>query len=199
MLGWLGYERVRHGAFTTLGAASGAVAGLVAITPSGAAVNAMGAIVIGVVAGTACSWAVGLKYRLGFDDSLDVVGVHLVGGVIGTLLVGVLAVDGVGGAVQLGRQAVGAFSVMAYSFAVSWLLARFVDRVIGFRAAEDDETSGVDQAFHAEAAYDFSAVGGVAQSRGAQHTRPAGGAAARPAGENNKNDKKDAKGKKVDA
>ncbi|MEV0280616.1 ammonium transporter [Streptomyces sp. NPDC050610] len=184
MLGWLGYERVRHGAFTTLGAASGAVAGLVAITPSGAAVNAMGAIVIGVVAGTACSWAVSLKYRLGFDDSLDVVGVHLVGGVIGTLLVGVLAVDGVGGAAQLGRQAVGAFSVMAYSFAVSWLLARFVDRVIGFRAAEDDETSGVDQAFHAEAAYDFSAVGGIAQSRGsAAATGPGGGAALTAPGE----------------
>ncbi|GHF12104.1 ammonium transporter [Streptomyces morookaense] len=167
MLGWLVYERIKHGAFTTLGAASGAVAGLVAITPSGAAVNAFGALLIGVVAGAVCSWAVGLKFKLGFDDSLDVVGVHLVGGVIGTLLVGVLAVNGVGGAVQLGRQAVGAFSVLAYSFTVSWFLAKLVDKLVGFRASEDDEVSGLDQALHAETAYDFSAVGGAPAHRSA--------------------------------
>ncbi|MBO0655267.1 ammonium transporter [Streptomyces triculaminicus] len=165
MLGWLAYERIRHGAFTTLGAASGAVAGLVAITPSGAAVNAFGAILIGLVAGAVCSWAVGLKFKLGFDDSLDVVGVHLVGGVIGTLLVGLLATDGVGGLTQLGRQAAGAFSVMAYSFVVSWLLAKLVDKLMGFRADEEDEISGVDQAYHAESAYDLSAVGGAPASR----------------------------------
>ncbi|WP_171171557.1 ammonium transporter [Streptomyces sp. I05A-00742] len=172
MLGWLAYERVRHGAFTTLGAASGAVAGLVAITPSGAAVNAFGAILIGLVAGAVCSWAVGLKFRLGYDDSLDVIGVHLVGGVIGTLLVGLLAVDGVGGAEQLGRQAAGAFSVMAYSFAVSWILAKLVDRTVGFRAAEDDEIAGLDRAFHAETAYDHSAAGGTTALRGAPDRRP---------------------------
>ncbi|RLU96668.1 ammonia channel protein [Streptomyces griseocarneus] len=160
MIGWLAYERVRHGAFTTLGAASGAVAGLVAITPSGAAVNAFGALLIGVVAGGVCSWAVALKFRFGFDDSLDVVGVHLVGGIIGTLLVGLLATGGVGGATQLGRQAVGAFAVLAYSFTVSWLLAKAVEAVIGFRASEDDELGGIDQAFHAETAYDLSGVGG---------------------------------------
>ncbi|MFI9205944.1 ammonium transporter [Streptomyces sp. NPDC053048] len=166
MLGWLAYERVRHGAFTTLGAASGAVAGLVAITPAGAAVDAFGAILIGLVAGAVCSWAVSWKFKLGYDDSLDVVGVHLVGGVIGTLLVGLLATDGVGGLTQLGRQAAGAFSVMAYSFAVSWLLAKLVDKLMGFRAGEEDEISGVDQAYHAESAYDFSAVGGAPASRG---------------------------------
>ncbi|MFI1313604.1 ammonium transporter [Streptomyces albidoflavus] len=159
MLGWLIYERIRHGAFTTLGAASGAIAGLVAITPSGAHVNAFGAILIGLIAGALCSWAVSLKYKLGYDDSLDVVGVHLVGGVIGTLLVGVLAVDGVGGLSQLGKQAVGAFATMAFSFVVSWLLAKFVDVTIGFRAPEEDEVGGVDQAYHAESAYDFTAVG----------------------------------------
>ncbi|MGP3986341.1 ammonium transporter [Streptomyces sp. 3N207] len=159
MLGWLIYERVKHGAFTTLGAASGAVAGLVAITPSGAAVNAMGALLIGVVAGALCSWAVSLKYKLGFDDSLDVVGVHLVGGVIGTLLVGFLATDG-GGLTQFGKQALGAFSVMAFSFVASWLLAKLVQATMGFRADPEDEAAGVDQAFHAETAYDFSAVGG---------------------------------------
>ncbi|MGK5544260.1 ammonium transporter [Streptomyces sp. URMC 127] len=174
MLGWLAYERIRHGAFTTLGAASGAVAGLVAITPSGAAVNAFGALVIGVVAGAVCSWAVGLKFKLGYDDSLDVVGVHLVGGVIGTLLVGLLATGGVGGATQLGRQAAGAFSVMAYSFAVSWLLAKFVDKTIGFRASEDDEVGGIDQAFHAETAYDLTGVGAVARSTAPAPQRPAG-------------------------
>ncbi|GAA2104206.1 ammonium transporter [Streptomyces albiaxialis] len=165
VLGWLVYERIRHGAFTTLGAASGAVAGLVAITPSGAAVNAMGALLIGVVAGAVCSWAVSLKYKLGYDDSLDVVGVHLVGGVIGTLLVGFLAIDGVGGLTQFGKQAVGAFSVMAFSFVVSWLLAKLVQATVGFRADEDDEAAGLDQAYHAETAYDFSAVGGVSSSR----------------------------------
>ncbi|AXQ54494.1 MULTISPECIES: ammonium transporter [Streptomyces] len=159
MLGWLIYERIRHGAFTTLGAASGAIAGLVAITPSGAHVNAFGAILIGLIAGALCSWAVSLKYKLGYDDSLDVVGVHLVGGVIGTLLVGVLAVDGVGGLSQLGKQAIGAFATMAFSFVVSWLLAKFVDVTIGFRAPEEDEVGGVDQAYHAESAYDFTAVG----------------------------------------
>ncbi|MFD8096730.1 ammonium transporter [Streptomyces malaysiensis] len=164
MLGWLAYERIRHGAFTTLGAASGAVAGLVAITPSGAAVNAWGAIVIGLVAGVVCSWAVSLKYKLGYDDSLDVVGVHLVGGLIGTLLVGVLATDGVGGAAQLGRQALGAFTVLIYSFVVSWIVAKLIHVTIGFRASEDDELGGVDQAFHAETAYDFSAVGASPRS-----------------------------------
>ncbi|MCD9144088.1 ammonium transporter [Streptomyces albireticuli] len=172
MLGWLAYERVRHGAFTTLGAASGAVAGLVAITPAGAAVNAFGAVLIGLVAGSVCAWAVGIKFKLGFDDSLDVVGVHLVGGVIGTLLVGLLATGGVGGLTQLGRQAAGAFAVMAYSFVASWLLAKLVDKTIGLRADEDDELGGIDQAFHAETAYDFSAVGGVSATRGGGH--PAG-------------------------
>ena len=165
MLGWLAYERLRHGAFTTLGAASGAIAGLVAITPAGANVNALGAILIGVVAGAVCSWAVGLKFKLGFDDSLDVVGVHMVGGIIGTLLVGVLAVDGVGGLVQLGRQAIGAGAVIIYSFGVSWLLAVLVDRTIGFRASEEQEIAGVDHAFHAETAYDFSAMGGSSAAR----------------------------------
>jgi len=160
VLGWLGYERIRHGAFTTLGAASGAVAGLVAITPAGANVNPLGALLIGIVAGAVCSWAVSLKFRLGYDDSLDVVGVHLVGGLLGTLLVGLLAVDGAGGIGQFGRQAAGAFSVLAFSFAVSWLLARLVQAVMGFRASEEEETTGVDHAYHAETAYDFSAVGG---------------------------------------
>ncbi|MBD0840076.1 MULTISPECIES: ammonium transporter [unclassified Streptomyces] len=159
VLGWLIYERIRHGAFTTLGACSGAVAGLVAITPSGGHVNAFGAMLIGVVAGAVCSWAVSLKYKLGYDDSLDVVGVHLVGGVIGTLMVGFLATED-GGWSQFGKQATGAFSVMGYTFVVTWIIAFLIQKTIGFRATEDDEISGIDQAQHAETAYDFSSAAG---------------------------------------
>lgn len=158
MLGWLIYERIRHGAFTTLGACSGAVAGLVAITPSGGNVNIFGALLIGVVAGAVCSWAVSLKYKLGYDDSLDVVGVHLVGGVLGTLMVGFLAIDGKGGWDQFLSQAIGAFSVMGYTFVVTYILAFAIQKTIGFRASEDDEISGIDQAAHAETAYDFSSA-----------------------------------------
>lgn len=169
VLGWLAYEKIRHGSFTTLGAASGAVAGLVAITPAGGAVSPLGAIAIGVIAGVVCAMAVGLKYRFGYDDSLDVVGVHLVGGILGSLLVGFFATGGVqsdakglfygGGLEQLGKQAVGVFAVLAYSLVVSALLALVLDRTIGMRVSEDDEVSGIDQVEHAETAYDFSGAG----------------------------------------
>ncbi|MFF9345668.1 ammonium transporter [Streptomyces sp. NPDC014734] len=175
MLAWLGYEKLRHGSFTTLGAASGAVAGLVAITPSGGAVSPLGAIVVGAVAGVLCAMAVGLKYRFGYDDSLDVVGVHLVGGIVGSLLVGLLATGGVqsdakglfygGGLDQLGKQAIGVFAVLAYSLAASAALAFLLDRTIGMRVDEDDEISGIDRAEHAETAYEFSGAGGGAASR----------------------------------
>ncbi|MFF9318209.1 ammonium transporter [Streptomyces sp. NPDC014735] len=170
MLSWLAYEKLRHGSFTTLGAASGAVAGLVAITPSGGAVSPLGALAVGAVAGVLCATAVGLKYRFGYDDSLDVVGVHLVGGVVGSLLVGLFATGGVqshakglfygGGLEQLGKQAVGVFSVLAYSLVVSAALAFLLDRTIGMRVGEDDEISGIDRAEHAETAYDFGGAGG---------------------------------------
>jgi Amt family ammonium transporter len=163
ILGWLIYERIRHGAFTTLGAASGAVAGLVAITPSGAHVTPLGAILIGLVAGAICAWAVSLKYKLGYDDSLDVVGVHLVGGLVGTLMVGFLASTDVntveGGFEQFGKQAMGAFSVAAYSFIVTYLIAQLIQRTIGFRSSEEEETGGLDLAYHAETGYDFSQTG----------------------------------------
>ncbi|MFD8597777.1 ammonium transporter [Kitasatospora sp. NPDC059646] len=169
MLGWLAYERLRHGAFTTLGAASGAVAGLVAITPACGSVSPLGAIAVGLIAGLACAAAIGLKYRFGLDDSLDVVGVHLVGGVIGSLLVGLFATGHVGqsaaglfyggGFGQLGRQVLGVAAVLAYSFVLSWLLGTAIQKTIGFRVAEDVEVSGIDQAEHAESAYDFTALG----------------------------------------
>ncbi|MFE9170136.1 ammonium transporter [Streptomyces kebangsaanensis] len=172
MLAWLAYEKVRHGAFTTLGAASGAVAGLVAITPSGGAVSPLGAIAVGAVAGVVCAMAVGLKYRFGYDDSLDVVGVHLVGGVVGSLLVGLLAsgkgqsaVKGLfygGGLGQFWKQCAGVCAVLAYSLLASAVLAFLLDRTIGMRVPEDEEISGIDQSQHAETAYDFTGTGGGA-------------------------------------
>ncbi|MFF3688891.1 ammonium transporter [Streptomyces sp. NPDC002187] len=175
MLAWLLYEKIRHGAFTTLGAASGAVAGLVAITPSGGAVSPLGAIAVGAIAGVLCAMAVGLKFKFGYDDSLDVVGVHLVGGVAGSLLVGFFATGGVqsdvkglfygGGVDQLTKQAIGVFSVLAYSLVVSAILAFLLDKTIGMRVDEDVEVSGIDQVEHAETAYDFSGAGGGAGSR----------------------------------
>ncbi|GAA2457408.1 ammonium transporter [Streptomyces mauvecolor] len=170
MLAWLLYEKLRHGSFTTLGAASGAVAGLVAITPSGGCVSPLGAIAIGAIAGVLCAMAVGLKYRFGFDDSLDVVGVHMVGGITGSLLVGLFATGGVqstakglfygGGLDQLGKQAIGVGAVLGYSLVVSAVLALLLDKTIGMRVPEDDEISGIDQVEHAETAYDFSGAGG---------------------------------------
>ena len=159
MLAWLLYEKIRHGSFTTLGAASGAVAGLV------------------------CAMAVGLKYKFGYDDSLDVVGVHLVGGVIGSLLVGFFATGGVqsdakglfygGGLDQLGKQAIGVFAVLAYSLIASAILALIIDKTMGMRVSEDDEVSGIDQVEHAETAYDFSGAGGGASSRSTAAPAPA--------------------------
>ncbi|MGZ4607717.1 MAG: ammonium transporter [Blastococcus sp.] len=169
-LGWLVTERIRDDHATSLGAASGVVAGGVAITPSCSAVTPLGAVVVGLVAGVVCALAVGLKYRWGYDDSLDVVGVHLVGGLWGTLAIGLLAsasasagVDGLfygGGLGQLGRQAVGALVVLAFSFLVSALIGWLIQRFLGFRVPVEHEVSGIDSVVHAETAYDFDALGG---------------------------------------
>jgi Amt family ammonium transporter len=169
MLAWLLTERIRDGKATSLGAASGIVAGLVAITPSCSSVNVLGALVVGLCAGIGCALAVGLKFKLGFDDSLDVVGVHLIGGMIGTLLVGFMAapeapaaVKGLfygGGFDQLWRQAVGAFAVLGYSAIVTAILAMIVKYTIGLRLSEEDESAGIDEAEHAETAYDLAAAG----------------------------------------
>ncbi|MGP9018297.1 ammonium transporter [Streptomyces sp. BR1] len=186
MLAWLLYEKLRHGTFTTLGAASGAVAGLVAITPSGGCVSPLGAIAVGAIAGVLCAMAVGLKYRFGFDDSLDVVGVHMVGGIAGSLLIGLFATGGVqsdakglfygGGLDQLGKQAIGVGAVLGYSLVVSAVLAFALDKTIGMRVSEDDEVSGIDQVEHAETAYDFSGAGGGTVARTAAPA-PSGAAA----------------------
>jgi Amt family ammonium transporter len=163
-------ERLRDGHATSLGAASGVVAGLVAITPSCSSVTPLGAIAVGLLAGVFCALAVGLKFRLGFDDSLDVVGVHLVGGLWGTLAVGLFAsaattagVDGLfygGGVDQLWRQAVGAFAVLAYSFVLTFVIGLVIQKTMGFRLTEENEVEGIDSVEHAESAYDFATTGG---------------------------------------
>jgi Amt family ammonium transporter len=163
MLGWITVERFRDGKPTTFGAASGVIAGLVAITPSCGTVNTLGALVVGLAAGVVCSYAVGLKFRLGYDDSLDVVGVHYVGGLVGVLLIGFLATEVMtagpeglfygGGLVQLGKQALAALVVSLYAFTVSFVLAKVIDLVMGFRISAEDETAGVDFSQHAETAY----------------------------------------------
>ena len=169
-LGWLATEKIRDGHATSLGAASGVVAGLVAITPACSSVTPVGAIFVGAIAGVLCALAVGLKYKLGYDDSLDVVGVHLVGGLWGTLSVGLLAsaaatagVDGLfygGGFDQLWRQAVGAGAVLVYSLVLTAVIGLAIQKTIGFRCTEQDEITGIDSIEHAETAYDFASLGG---------------------------------------
>jgi Amt family ammonium transporter len=164
-LGWLALERVRDGHATSLGAASGMVAGLVAITPSCGSLTPLGALVMGAAAGVVCALAVGLKYRFRYDDSLDVVGVHLVGGLVGTVGLGLLAssaaptgVDGLlagGGAGLVGRQLLGSGAVLAYAFVVSGALGLLVHRLLGFRVDEEHEVGGIDLVLHAENAYDL--------------------------------------------
>jgi ammonium transporter, Amt family len=168
-LGWLLVEKLRDGHSTSLGAASGVVAGLVAITPSCSSVSPIGAIIVGVVAGVLCALAVGLKFRFGYDDSLDVVGVHLVGGLVGTIIIGFLAtadapagVDGLlygGGLDQLWRQIVGALAVLVFSFVLTLVIGIAIQKTMGFRLSEEDEVTGIDNVEHAESAYDFSSLG----------------------------------------
>lgn len=160
VLAWLLVEKIRDGHATSLGAASGVVAGLVAITPACAAVGASGALAIGFVAGIVCALSVGLKFKFGFDDSLDVVAVHLVGGIIGTMMIGLVGVDvglfNGGGTAQLSKQATGVVTVFAYSFILSLILAKIVDLIVGFRIPEAEEISGIDLVFHAERGYELT-------------------------------------------
>lgn len=181
LIGWLAVEKRRDGHATTLGAASGAVAGLVAITPACGVVDLPGALVIGLAAGVLCSFAVGWKHRFGYDDSLDVVGVHYVGGVVGTLLIGLFAAEDVtggpegllhgGGAALLGKQVVAIVVVSAFSFGVTYAIAKAIDRTIGFRAHADHEQLGLDLAVHAETAYDLTAFAGTKRT-GSMPFRP---------------------------
>lgn len=157
MVTWMLFEKIIHGKPTSVGGASGAVAGLVAITPSCAFLHPIWALLLGAVVGVVCALAIDLKFVLGFDDSLDVVGIHLVGGIVGTLWIGLFGTN-VGavlgfGFEQLGKQALGVFVVLIYSFAFSYLIAWAIQKTIGFRVTSTDEIAGVDLVQHGEAAY----------------------------------------------
>jgi ammonium transporter, Amt family len=172
VLGWCLTDYLRRRKTTTLGAASGAVAGLVAITPAAGYVGPMGSIAIGLAAGIFCALAVGLKYRAGYDDALDVVGVHAVGGMLGALLIGVFAntafneagADGLlagGGLGLLGKQAVAVAATLAFSFGLSFVLLKVVDLLVGLRVTEEEELTGLDIAQHEEVGYAFAEGAGT--------------------------------------
>ena len=170
MLAWLVVERVKGGHATTLGAASGAVAGLVAITPCAGFVSSFSSLIIGLVAGVLCFLAIQLKATLGYDDALDVVGVHLVGGLAGSLMLGLFADSGVnaaaadglftgGGASLLGEQFIAVGATIVWSFAITFILAKVLDATIGIRVTPDDEAQGLDLTQHAEAGYAYGDLG----------------------------------------
>ncbi|MBK6874804.1 MAG: ammonium transporter [Kineosporiaceae bacterium] len=172
VIGWLAVEKLRDGHATSLGAASGAVAGLVAITPACAFIVPWSAALLGVIAGALCALAVGLKYRFGFDDSLDVVGVHLVGGLVGCLYLGFMATERAngagsasanglfygGGAGLLWIQTKGALLVLVYSFVMAAIIGLAIDKTIGFRLNADDQEAGADLVEHAETGYELGAT-----------------------------------------
>jgi Amt family ammonium transporter len=165
MLGWLLMERIMHGKATSLGAASGIVAGLVAITPACGAVDLVGAVAVGAIAGIACAAAVGLKYKVGMDDSLDVVGVHLVGGLVGTLLIGFLStsegtggINGLfygGGWASLSDQFLAALFTIVWTGVLTTILAFAIKFTLGWRVSEEAEVEGIDFDQHGETAYDL--------------------------------------------
>jgi len=159
VLTWIVLERVLTGKVTTIGAATGAVAGLATITPAAGYVEPLAALAIGLAAGLLCFWAVSLKSRLGYDDSLDVVGVHMVGGVIGVLLTGAfasLAINAAGASAsltQVGKQAILAGVTLAFSFVATLVILKITDATVGLRVTEEDEDAGLDASQHGEFAY----------------------------------------------
>jgi len=172
LLGWLCFERFRENYATSLGAASGAVAGLVAITPCAGFVTPMASLAIGVLAGVICAMAVRLKFRLRYDDSLDVLGVHGVGGLIGMVLLGLFATRSVnraganglftgGGIHLLSVEVLAAVVTMGFSFTVTWLIANAIDRTVGLRVSPEDESRGLDLTQHAESAYSIGGMGRI--------------------------------------
>ncbi len=169
-LTWAVVERIRDGHFTNLGAASGIVAGLVAITPAAGFVAGMSPIVIGAAAGLICCFAVRVKFKAGYDDSLDVVGVHFVGGLVGSLLIGLFAEpdffggtfkEGLfyGGGLELfGEQLLANVVTIIFSFIVTFAILKVLDVTMGIRVSEEEEATGLDLAEHAETAYHGASV-----------------------------------------
>jgi ammonium transporter, Amt family len=158
-LGWLIVEKIKDGKPTSIGAASGAVAGLVAITPACNILTPFWGIVLGIITGAICCLAIELKFKLGFDDSLDVVGIHLVGGIVGTLYIGIfgsgIGLIDTGSLSQLGAQALGAGGVMVYSFVLAFVIGWIIEKTMGFRIKSEDEVAGVDSSVHGEGAYEL--------------------------------------------
>jgi Amt family ammonium transporter len=161
---WALMEHLTHGKATTLGFASGAVAGLVAITPASGFVGPLAAIAIGVAAGVVCYLALQIKFKFNFDDALDVIAVHLVGGILGSILIGLFAQNSInaltedglfygGGATQLVRQTIAVLVALVYSFVVSWILAKLIDVTMGLRVNEAEERRGIDLSLHEEQSY----------------------------------------------
>ncbi|WP_017611012.1 ammonium transporter [Nocardiopsis xinjiangensis] len=182
---WMLVERLRNGKVSALGFASGAIAGLVAITPAAADVTPVGSIVVGALSGAVCAYAISWKFKFKYDDALDVVGIHLVGGIVGCLALGFLASSAVpgegtagllhgGGIGLLLAQAVSVLGVIAYSFVVTWIIAKVVDLGIGFRIAEEVETNGLDHELHAESAYTLGEPAGLGEEAVSSSAPPGG-------------------------
>jgi len=161
MLGWIIVEKIRHGKATSIGAGSGAIAGLVAITPACDILDPSWGLLLGLIAGMLCALAIDLKFALGFDDSLDVVGIHLIGGIVGTLYIGIfgrgIGLLDTGSWKQLGLQAMGAGAVLVYSFVLALIIGFIIAKTIGFRVKAEDERAGIDTDVHGEEAYAFGA------------------------------------------
>ena len=166
-MSWVLYEKRRDGKATTLGVASGAIAGAVVITPACGYINPLGALILGLIAGVVSAYAVSRKYKFGYDDSLDVVGVHGVSGIIGMIGIGLFATATVnetgkeglfinGSAALLSKQLIAIAAVAVFSFCATWLIATLISRTIGFRVLRDDELTGLDTTYHAESAYDIT-------------------------------------------
>jgi Amt family ammonium transporter len=187
MLGWVLMDYRRQGKASTMGAVSGAIAGLVAITPAAGFVSPLAAVCIGFVAGIVCSMAVNIKWKSGYDDALDVVGVHAVGGVVGALAIGIFAATAInpagangllagGGLLLLGKQLLAVVTAIAFSFGGSWLLLKLVDATIGLRVSHAEEHAGLDLALHEEAGYAFIEAHPATRERKDKHIKiPAAG------------------------
>lgn len=167
MIGWAAVDLFRHRKVTTLGAVTGAIAGLVAITPAAGFVSPMSSILIGVLAGVICAYAVGMKEKFGYDDTLDVVGVHGVGGIVGALMIGIVADTAInsagangllfgGGLSLLWTQAIAVIVAIVFAFAASWVILKAIDKTIGLRVSSNDEVMGLDKGLHAEDGYVFA-------------------------------------------
>ena len=166
-MSWITFEKFRDGKATTLGVASGAIAGAVVITPACGYVNPIGALILGLIAGVASSYAVSRKYKFGYDDSLDVVGVHGVSGIVGMIGIGLFATATVNATGKEGlfingspdlliKQLIAIVAVATFSFCATWLIATVITRTIGFRVPREEELTGLDTTYHAESAYDIT-------------------------------------------